>query len=185
MADELYDRLADIFNLIGYGSRRSPELEALLKALFTEEEARLAVNLSPMMPEAPGKLAGRLGLDAGHVAHMLDNMADKGLIYSSTRNGEKWYKLIQLVPGIFELQFMKGEVTERGKELARLFDAYFHARMPQEKADARPGEGKRFGSSCSWCFTACCTSAWRRADRYRRGRGSRWRHRADCRDMSA
>lgn len=144
MTDELYDRLADIFNLIGYGSRRSPELEALLKALFTEEEARLAVNLSPMMPEAPGKLAGRLGLDAGHVAHMLDNMADKGLIYSSTRNGEKWYKLIQLVPGIFELQFMKGEVTERGKELARLFDAYFHARMPQEKADARPGEGKRF-----------------------------------------
>jgi ferredoxin len=64
-------------------------------------------------------------------------MADKGLIYSSTRNGERWYKLIQLVPGIFELQFMKGEVTERAKELARLFDAYFHARMPQEDAKAR------------------------------------------------
>ncbi len=80
MADELYDRLADIFNLIGYGSRRSPELESLLKALFTEEEARLAVNLSAMTPEPPGKLAGRLGLDAGHVAGMLDEMADKGLI---------------------------------------------------------------------------------------------------------
>jgi ferredoxin/DNA-binding MarR family transcriptional regulator len=137
MADELYDQLADIFNLIGYGSRRSPELEALLKALFREEEARLAVNLSPIIPEHPGKLAGRLGLDAGQVARMLDEMADKGLIYSSTRNGEKWYKLIQLVPGIFELQFMKGEVTERAKELARLFDAYFHAYMPQEGAKSR------------------------------------------------
>ena len=136
MADELYDRLADIFNLIGYGSRRSPELEALLKALFTQEEARLAVNLSPLSPEPPGKLADRLGLDAGHVACMLDKMADKGLIYSSTRNGENWYKLIQLVPGIFELQFMKGEITERSKELARLFDAYFHAHIPQEDAKA-------------------------------------------------
>ena len=140
MADALYDRLADIFNLIGYGSRRSPELEALLKALFTEEEAQLAVNLSPILPEPPGKLAERLGLDAAHVAHVLDGMADKGLTYSSTRGGENWYKLIQLVPGIFELQFMKGEVTERAKELARLFDAYFHARMPEEGAKAHAAE---------------------------------------------
>ncbi|MDD5167764.1 MAG: hypothetical protein PHN75_03025 [Syntrophales bacterium] len=132
MTDEqLYDRLADLFNLIGFGSHRSPELEALLKALFTEEEARLALNLSPMAPEPPGALAGRVGLDPVHVAAMLNDMADKGLIYSSTRDGEKWYKLIQLVPGIFELQFMKGEVTERARELARLFDAYFHARVPK------------------------------------------------------
>ena len=134
MADELYDRLADIFNLIGYGSRRSPELEALLKSLFTQEEAHLAVNLSPMAPESPGNLAGRLNLDTGRVARMLDEMADKGLIYSSTRDGEKWYKLLQLVPGIFELQFMKGEVSERAKELARLFDAYFHASITQKEA---------------------------------------------------
>ena len=134
MSDELYDRLSDIFNLIGYGSRRSPELEALLKSLFTREEATLAVNLSPMAPEPPGKLAERLNLDADHVARMLDEMADKGLIYSSTRDGEKWYKLLQLVPGIFELQFMKGEVSERAKELARRFDAYFHASVPEKDA---------------------------------------------------
>ena len=132
MADKLYNQLADIFNLIGYGSRRSQELEALLKSLFTEEEATLAVNLSPMAPESPGKLAGRLNLDADRVARMLDEMADKGLIYSSTRDGEKWYKLLQLVPGIFELQFMKGEVTDRARELARLFDAYFHASVPEK-----------------------------------------------------
>ena len=58
MPDALYDRLADIFNMIGFGSRKSPELEALLKSLFNEEEANLAVNLSPMAPEAPSQ-AGR------------------------------------------------------------------------------------------------------------------------------
>ena len=50
MSDELYDRLADIFNMIGYGSRKSPELKNLLKSLFNEEEANLAANLSPLAP---------------------------------------------------------------------------------------------------------------------------------------
>jgi ferredoxin len=107
-----------------------------LKALFTREEAELAVNLSPMAPEAPRKLAERIGKDPDEVARMLDAMADKGVIYASKRGGEDWYKLIQLVPGIFELQFMKGEYTDRAREIARLFDAYAHARV--SKDDARP-----------------------------------------------
>ncbi len=146
MADELYDRLADIFNMIGYGSRKSPELEALLKSLFNQEEARLAVNLSPMAPEAPSKLAERLEADPVRVTQVLNEMAEKGLIYSSVRNGENWYKLIQLVPGIFELQFMKGEWTPRAKELAGLFDAYFHARVAEVDRSAAPsGEAIHFG----------------------------------------
>ena len=133
MTDELYDKLADIFNMIGYGSNKSPELIALLKSLFNEDEVLVAVNLSPMAPEPPAKVAERIGKDPGKIADTLDGMADKGLIYSSIRNGEKWYKIIQLVPGIFELQFMKGEVTDRAKELAKLFDDYFHASTPEER----------------------------------------------------
>jgi len=138
MADELYDRLSDIFNLIGFGSRRSPELEALLKALFTGEEAELAVNLSPMAPESPQKLAERVGKDPQTVARMLDAMADKGVIYCNQRNDEKWYKLIQLVPGIFELQFMKGEYTDHAKKIARLFDDYHHALVSARPVTDKP-----------------------------------------------
>jgi electron transport complex protein RnfB len=146
MADELYDRLADIFNMIGYGSRKSPELEALLKSLFNQEEARLAVNLSPMAPESPKTLAERIGENPDRVASVLNEMADKGLIYSSIRDKENWYKLIQLVPGIFELQFMKGEVTARAREVAGLFDAYFHARVSEMDRSAAPsGESIHFG----------------------------------------
>ncbi len=131
MSDELYDKLADLFNQIGYGSRKSPELDALLKALFNDEEARAALNLSPLSPESPAQVAERLGEDPDQMARLLDGMADKGLIYSSTRDGGKWYKTIQLVPGIFELQFMKGEVNEHAKDMARLFDAYFKAVSPK------------------------------------------------------
>jgi len=141
MGDALYGQLADLFNRIGFGSRKSPELEALLKSLFNEEEAGAALHLSPLAPEPPARVAERLGQDPEHMARLLDEMADKGLIYSSTKNNEKWYKTIQLVPGIFELQFMKGETTERAKELARLFDAYSHAPARKEDADAAPAAG--------------------------------------------
>jgi len=145
MIDELYDRLADIFNIIGFGSRKSPELETLLKSLFNQEEARLAVNLSPMAPEAPAILADRIGQDPKRVAQVLNEMADKGLIYSTEKKGENWYKLIQLVPGIFELQFMKGEVSPRARELAGLFDAYFHARVATMESTPSPsGESIHF-----------------------------------------
>ncbi len=132
MSDELYERLAELFDRIGYGSRKSPELRALLKSLFTEEEARIALNLSPLAPEPPSAVAERIGEDSERMAPLLDRMADKGLIYCSDRQGEKRYKTIQLVPGIFELQFMKGETTERAKKLARLFDEYFDAALPKK-----------------------------------------------------
>ncbi len=132
MSDELYNQLADLFNQIGHGSRKSPELDILLKELFNEEEARAILNTSPLAPESPAAVAEKVGADPERMAELLDKMADKGLIYCSKRDGEKWYKTIQLLPGIFELQFMKGEVNDRAKELARLFDAYFNVLMPKD-----------------------------------------------------
>ncbi|MBW1710472.1 MAG: 4Fe-4S binding protein, partial [Deltaproteobacteria bacterium] len=141
--EQLYEKLAELFNKIGYGSRYCPELEALLKSLFNEEEARLALNLSPLAPEPPATLAERLGEEPDRIAEILNDMADKGLIYCSQRGEEKRYKTIQLVPGIFELQFMKGEVTPRAKELAKLFDAYFHAPI-EESETSREAPGISF-----------------------------------------
>jgi len=127
MTEQLYEQLGDLFNQIGFGSRSCPELYDLLRYLFTEDEARVTLKISPFAPEAPEQVAARLGDDPERISNLLDKMADKGLIYCSQRGDEKWYKTIQLVPGIFELQFMKGEVTPRAKELAKLFDAYFHS----------------------------------------------------------
>jgi len=138
MSDELYEQLSDLFNKIGFGGRKGPEMIALLKSLFAEDEARTALNLSPFAPEAPEKVAERMGEDPALMAERLDKMADKGLIYASTRGDEKRYKTIQLVPGFFELQFMKGEVNDRAKELAHLFDALHNAARPKADDKAPP-----------------------------------------------
>jgi len=137
MTQQLYVDLAEVYRQIGFGGSHCQELYDLLEALFNEKEARLALNLSPIGPEAPEKLAERLNDDPVEVAETLNQMADKGLIYCSHRGHVKWYKTIQLVPGIFELQFMKGEVTPRAKELAKLFDAYFHAARPEERGETK------------------------------------------------
>lgn len=125
MSQDVYAKLGDILETISFGVKRGPEFDNLLRALFDEEEAKVAVHVSPMAPEPPEKVAERMGGDEKKVADLLDRMADKGLIYCSQRGESKWYKLIQVVPGIFELQFMRGEINPRTKELARLFDAYF------------------------------------------------------------
>jgi len=138
MSDELYDQLSDLFNKIGYGGRKGPEMIALLKALFNGDEAGIVLNLSPFAPEPPANVAERMNEDPDVMSERLDEMADKGLIYSSSRKGEKWYKTIQLVPGIFELQFMKGEYNDRSRELAHLFDALHKAPMPQDDASPSP-----------------------------------------------
>ena len=143
MTQQLYIDLAEMYCQIGFGGRHCQELYDLLQSLFTEDEARLALNLSPFGPEAPENLAERLGDDPVKVADMLNEMADKGLIYCSHRGDDKWYKTIQLVPGIFELQFMKGEYTPRAKELAKLFDAYFHAGRAEAKEKVKTDEAPK------------------------------------------
>jgi Na+-translocating ferredoxin:NAD+ oxidoreductase RNF subunit RnfB len=125
MSEQVYAQLADTLAKIGFGVTKGTEFLTLIGELFTEEEARVAVNLSPLAPEPPERVAERMGEDPTRVARILDRMADKGVIYCSQKDEAKWYKIIQVVPGIFELQFMRGEITPRTKELAKLFEAYF------------------------------------------------------------
>ena len=53
---------------------------------------------------------------------ILESMADKGLVFAIEKGGPTLYRLMPLAPGIYEYQFMAGEVSERAKKLARLFD---------------------------------------------------------------
>ena len=110
MSDELYDELSDLFNRIGFGGRKGPEMRALLSYLFDEDEARTALSLSPFAPESPQKVAERMGEDPGIMAERLDQMADKGhcflplpiLITSRDLQGAWIYKCLVvrvLLPG--------------------------------------------------------------------------------------
>jgi ferredoxin/DNA-binding MarR family transcriptional regulator len=126
MAENPYDGLVKRLNQFPSGAPDKPELREILKILFTEEEAKLGAVLSLQPFREPVEvIAERVGKDKEEVEKMLDKMAEKGLVYVAPKKGKKCYALLPMVPGIFELQFMKGGTSEREKKLAKLFNDYY------------------------------------------------------------
>ena len=138
MTDPVYDRLADALNARGGATRgvKCEEFFALLQELFAPEEAEVAASM-PMGPVTAESLAATTGREPEELGAVLERMASRGVLFSRDRDGQRFYTVMVLVPGIFEMQFMSGEVSDRTKKIARLFDEYFDAlRQPSTAATA-------------------------------------------------
>ena len=98
----------------------------ILKKLFTAEEARLAVGLSPL-PEELEKIAERLDLKADDLGKRLDAMAEKGLVFHFRRQGTSFYRAAPFMIGLYEYSVKKID-----KELAALFKEYYQAAYIKE-----------------------------------------------------
>ncbi|MFA5399465.1 MAG: 4Fe-4S dicluster domain-containing protein [Dehalococcoidia bacterium] len=128
MPDHKFENLRAAIQMRG-GSMpaiKSPEFFALIDYLFSQEEADLAVAM-PIMPASAEEIGIKAGVDAGKVRSLLETMADKGLVYTFDKNSLRFYSLLPLLPGIFEMQFLSGDVSERAVRLAHLFEDYFQA----------------------------------------------------------
>lgn len=100
---EVYERLADHLNHLPAGFPRTEsgvELR-ILKRLFTPEEAELATKLT-MIPESTAQLAERLGTEEETIGPLLEQMASKGLIFRSAKEGKTTYMAAQFMVGIWE-----------------------------------------------------------------------------------
>jgi len=128
MPDHKYEDLRAAIQMRG-GSMpaiKSPEFFALIDYLFSPEEADLAVVM-PLMPASVEDIAVKASRDAAGVRSHLETMADKGLVYTFDKDSVRFYSLLPLLPGIFEMQFLSGDVSERAIKLAHLFEDYFKA----------------------------------------------------------
>lgn len=94
------------------------ELE-ILKRLFTEEEAGLAVKLTPF-PEEASQVAARAGLDESELEGKLESMSRKGLIFRIRRQGKTFYNAAPFMIGLYEYS-----VKTIDKQLAELFKEYY------------------------------------------------------------
>ncbi|NPV58542.1 MAG: 4Fe-4S binding protein [Actinobacteria bacterium] len=123
--EEVYRLLMRRMDEFPAGAMPSENLLRILRLIFDEEEAKLAIDL-PSAPEDLRSIATRLGREEGELEATLERMADKGLVLAREKGGAKHYCLLPLVPGIFEMQFMKGETSPEKRRIAELFDAYYH-----------------------------------------------------------
>jgi len=125
MADEIYRDLMQKFARRGgrYPGMDIPEFYAMASALFTPEEAAVAIAL-PKGFSTAAQVAEALGRSEDEVERLLQTMASKGLCMSGDAGGTEVYFLPPFVPGIFENQFMRGTRTEHDIEVAKLIHAY-------------------------------------------------------------
>ena len=117
---DVYERLREHLHQlpVGFPSTQSGVELRILKRLFTEDEAEMALELSPYAATA-NEIAGKLGQDPQKVQSLLDQMSSKGLIFNSRKGGISTYRASWFVVGIFEYQ-----INRMTKEFAEDFDQY-------------------------------------------------------------
>ena len=100
---DVYQRLANhLDNLPGGFPPTETGVELrILKRLFSKEEAEIVPGLT-MMLEPVSAIAARMERDSAELAKMLEDMSKKGLIFRSSKGGEKHYMAAQFVIGIWE-----------------------------------------------------------------------------------
>ena len=112
-------------------------LLGLLATIMTEDQARfIPIFTKPLNHD---ELRSRSDLTDEALQTMLDSLMDEGIITGlpSRSDGTMVYRLLPLIPGMFEYTLMRGETGPKQKKLARLFHQLFNelAHMVQENYD--------------------------------------------------
>jgi electron transport complex protein RnfB len=121
MATDVYERLAKhVDNLpAGFPPTESGVELRILRRLFTPEEAELALHLS-LIAEEPRVIAHRAKIPVEEAARRLDEMDQKGLIFSLHPEGKPpLYQAEQFIVGFWE-----GQVNKLERELVQDFEEY-------------------------------------------------------------
>jgi ferredoxin len=134
--EDVYRRLAKHLDDLpaGFPSTESGVELRILKKLFTEDEAEMALLLS-MIPETPASVAVRAKLPVEETARRLEALSRKGLVYRrEVKDGGRLYRANQYVIGIWEYQVnnLKLDLVRDMEEyMPTLLEAGPWKKMPQ------------------------------------------------------
>ncbi len=120
-----YRKLQERLDLSNQGAPASETLFRILEVLFSEEEAFLVSKL-PLIPfsvEDAGKLWKK---DREETFRILDELADKGILFDSDKEGDHYYMLTPTMAGFFEFSLMRTDGKFDRKVLAELYYQYIN-----------------------------------------------------------
>ncbi|MGP3667992.1 MAG: ATP-binding protein [Candidatus Bathyarchaeota archaeon] len=123
---EVYEKLREKLNKapVGFPKTVSGVEREILKVLFDEEEAKIAIHM-PFVRFTAEMLAEKTGKKLDYVKKVLDEMAKKGTVWKGKKNGEIYYHLFPVIVGFAEMPFLPGpEKDPRQKKLAPLWQRY-------------------------------------------------------------
>ena len=129
MSEKIYQKLREILDMHPIGCPPAPEIIEILKILFTEDEARVAVALG-FRPFIVDEIAARAGVDSEAAGLHLESLANKGMIFARQKNGVNGYALLNLT-NIFEYPYRKGVRDETLDKLTPLWQKYQSITSPR------------------------------------------------------
>lgn len=136
MAQDIYAKLACHLDRLpgGFPATEDGVELRILRRLFTEEEATLAVALT-LLPEEARVVARRARISVAEAARRLEGLARRGLAFSIEREGKPAkYMAAQYVVGIWEYHVNDLDqdlIRDMNEYLPRVFDTDLWRRAPQ------------------------------------------------------
>ncbi len=128
MTDEPYIKLQEFLDTYPIGFPKTStgvEIE-ILKRLFTKEEAKITVLLTPV-PSSTSSLARRAKMDKKEMEEKLEAMSKKGLIFRVKRGGKTFYNAAPYMIGLYEYS-----VNKIDKDMAEKFKEFYDLAMMDE-----------------------------------------------------
>ena len=128
MSDDAYIKLREFLDRfpLGYPKTSSGIELRILKRLFSEEEAKIAVYLTPI-PEEAAKIASKIGMEEKKLEKILESMSKKGLIFRTRRDNKTTFNSVPFMIGLYEYSVKKID-----KELAKYYKEYYDTAYQEE-----------------------------------------------------
>lgn len=129
--NDIYRKLQERLDLYSFGFPQSEKGDdiVLLKKLFTEDEARVFLLLSPRL-ETPEEIMKRAGITNNDFASKLEDMASRGLLFRLNRNGIRRYGAIPFMHGLVEFR-----INNLDAEMSAMLDNYFQSTFNRNIAE--------------------------------------------------
>ncbi len=120
MSDDIYYQLRDFLDNLpgGYPTTETGVEIRILKKLFEKEHAEICVQLTPM-PSSVTSIARKLKRDEKVAAGILEDMAQKGLLFRVRSGDAVFYAATSFVVGIYEFS-----LNRLDKEFSLMMDEY-------------------------------------------------------------
>lgn len=134
---DVYHGLALHLSALGMGYPVREELTAILKEMFTEEEACVALAIPntvvPLQPVALEEIQKTSSLGRERLASLLESLSRRGLLFcGSMPGGGTGYALHQVGYGFPQTFFWKGEKSPQALNMAGLVRKYFTRQVTEE-----------------------------------------------------
>ncbi len=135
--DDVYLRLAKHLENLVMGYPYSEALIELLKAMFSPEEAEVALaipgTMIPLETAPVETIAANAGRPAAEIEPILEGLAERRMVFSSRLpDGRTGYGLLQVGHGMPQTFFWSGEADQRAEEMARRVRDYFTVPLTAE-----------------------------------------------------